>query len=106
MRYEARLIGAYFVCVLAAVLYLPINAALKTYFPAYPTAIAPYWLCMSLQLVGFVLFCYETNPAGALFRTMMGCFVENFVTVLIRYLIVMILWPELPDTIRCFTCLS
>ena len=95
-RYEARLIGAYFVCVLAAVLYIPINAFTQAQFPGHPTAIAPYWLCMSLMLVGFVLFCYETNLAGALFRTMMGAFVENFTTLLIRYLIVMILWPELP----------
>ena len=97
-HYATRLISAYFVCVLAAALYLPINSVVRTYFPEHPTAIAPYWLCMSLLLVGFVLFCYETNPAGALFRTMMGAFVENFVTVLIRYLIVMILWPELPGT--------
>ena len=95
-HYRARLAGAYLISVLAAFLFVPINAFVTAQFPDHPTAIAPYWLGMSLLLVGFVLFCYETNLAGALFRTMMGAFAENFVTVLIRYLLVMILWPQLP----------
>lgn len=95
-RYWARLTIGCAVSVTLALLYIPISRFLEPYSLRHPIAIAPYWLAMSFLPVGFVLFCYETNLASALFRTMMGGFAENIVTVLIRYLFVMILFPSFP----------
>ena len=95
-HYRLRAMGCTVAAVAAALAYLPLQRLAQTLTDS-PLAIAPYWLIMSFMPVGIVLFCYETNLPGALFRTMMASFAENIVTVLIRYLFVMSFFPDFPE---------
>lgn len=92
-----RIIAGYLVALVLALSFVPLKYAVADYIQKNPLITAPYWLMMSFVPVGFVLLCYETNLAGALYRTMVGSFVENFATVLIRYLFVGCLFPDYPQ---------
>ena len=96
-HYRRRLVIGCAAAVFLAMLYVPLNRMRTLQGLLNPVFGAPYWLLMSFVPFWFVLFCYETNPAGALFRTMLGSFVESFVTVLIRYLFVLCLFPDFPQ---------
>ena len=96
-RYGLRLSLGGLVCTLAALAYLPLQNCLSSLLARMPVLSAPYWLGMSFLLVFFTWFCYDTSFAGALYRSMMGSFVENIATVLIRYLFVLCLFPNFPE---------
>ena len=81
---------------LLALAYLPLQRLQWALGLESPIFMAPYWLFMSLAPMGYVLLCWKTTPDGALFRLMVSSFVENIVTVLVRYLGVGILMPQLP----------
>ncbi len=62
-----------------------------------PFLLAPYWVLMSFLPCGIVLFCYQSNVPGALFRTMLTAFVDNFSTILSYHLFVLCLFPGYPQ---------
>ncbi len=95
--YRKRLVLSGLGCIALAFAYVPLQALLRPVFARAPIVIGPYWLLMSFVLVGFVLVCYETHLAGALFRVMMGAFTENIITILIRNLFVYALFPGFPE---------
>lgn len=95
-HYRRRLALGSTLALLLALLFVPLSRAFGTAFARYPVLTAPYWLFMTGVLLWFILFCYETNPAGALFRFLMASCVESFVTVLLRYLFVLCLFPRFP----------
>ena len=95
--YRRRVLLGGLVCMALAFAYVPLQSVLRPVFVRTPIVIGPYWLLMSFVPVGFVLFCYETGFAGALFRVMMGAFTENIATVLIRNLFVYALFPDFPE---------
>ena len=82
---------------LLALAYVPLVQSLGAVFTRFPIISAPYWSIMTAMLAGVILFCYETNLAGVLFRFLLASCVENFVTVLIRYLFVLSLFPAFPE---------
>ena len=96
-HYGLRLSLGGLVCTLVALAYIPLYSHFSGLLTRMPMLSAPYWLGMSFLLVFFVWFCYDTSFAGALFRAMMGSCVENFATVLIRYLFVFCLFPDFPE---------
>lgn len=96
-HYGLRLLLGGLVCTLSALAYIPLRSRFSALLARLPMLSAPYWLGMSFLLVFFVWFCYDTSFAGALFRAMMGSFVENIATVLIRYLFVLCLFPAFPE---------
>ena len=93
--YAWRLIGAGTALWLLAMAYLPLARLQQTLGGGSPLFMAPYWLFMSFAPLGYVLLCWKTTPEAALFRLMVASFVENIVTVLVRYLGVGILMPGL-----------
>ncbi len=95
--YLLRMTLSAVVCYLLAFAYVPLRRAIDPFYQITPLAIAPYWLFMSFIPVGFVLCCYETNWAGALFRAMMASFTETILTALIRNLFVYTLFPDFPE---------
>lgn len=95
-RYGLRLTVGGLICILAALASLPLQRLFAPVLTRFPVLTAPYWLSMSFLQVFFVWYCYDTSLAGALFRAMMGSFVENIATVLIRYLFVGCLFPDFP----------
>ena len=101
-RYRFRILIAGAICFLLAFAYVPVSRVLAPVMETVPISIGPYWLLMSLVLVWFVYFCYETSFAGALFRTMMAAFSENIAAVLIRNLLVYTLFPDLPERYPVF----
>lgn len=94
--YAARLAVGAGICLLLAFCYVPLQSLLDPVSAQHPLVIAPYWLLMSFTPVWFVYFVYETNYAGALFRSMMAAFAENAVTVITRSLFVHVLFPSFP----------
>ena len=96
-HYRRRLALGCGLASLLALLFVPLSRAFGEAFARYPLLTAPYWLFMTGVLLWFILFCYETDPAGALFRFLMASCVENITTVLIRYLFVLSLFPRFPE---------
>ena len=96
-QYRRRLALGSALALLLALLFVPLSRAFGAAFARHPELTAPYWLFMTGVLLCFILFCYETNPAGALFRFLMASCVESAVTVLIRYLFVLSLFPRFPE---------
>lgn len=95
-RYRRRLALGSALALLLAMLFVPLSLTFGGAFARHPELTAPYWLFMTGVLFWFILFCYETNPAGALFRFLMASCVESVVTVLLRYLFVLCLFPRFP----------
>lgn len=95
--YIKRLSLSAVLCYLLSFAYVPLRSAVEPLYRITPLAIAPYWLFMTFVPIGFVLFCYETNWAGALFRAMMSSFIETILTTLIRNLFVYTLFPDFPQ---------
>lgn len=94
--YWIRVTIGYLTALLLALLYVPLESVMADAIRVNPAVTAPYWLLMSFVPVGFVLFCYETNLAGALFRSIMASVCENTATVLVRDLFVLNLFPAFP----------
>ena len=96
-RYRRRLALGSALALLLALLFVPLSRTFGAAFARYPVLTAPYWLFMTAVLLGLILYCYETNLAGALFRFLMASCLESVVTVLIRYLFVLCLFPRFPE---------
>ena len=97
-RYILRLSLCYAVVLALALCYVPLEYALNLRGMLRPAFVLPYWIVTNIFPVALILICYETNLAGALFRTLMGAITENFATVLVRYIVVYCLFPDLPDS--------
>lgn len=96
-NYARRAAVSFLLMLSAAFLYIPFYRCLMPIAEKYPVVTAPYWTVMVFLPVPLVLYCYETNLPGALFRTMLASFTENIITVIIRYIIVLNLAPDLPE---------
>ena len=96
-RFALRAAVCWSVFLMAELLYVPMTGRFGTQFARFPILTAPYWLSMSALSVVFVLCCYQTNLAGALYRLLIAACVENVATVLIRYLFVLSLFPDFPE---------
>ena len=95
--YRRRLALGCALALLLALLFVPLSRAFGAAFARHPELTAPYWLFMTGVLLGLILYWYETNPAGALFRFLMASCLESVVTVLLRYLFVLSLFPRFPE---------
>lgn len=73
----------------------PIIAQLPTVL--YGAASALYWITITLLINLAVYRCYELSPGNTVFRALLGCALESIVTTVLRYLIVMMWLPNLPE---------
>ncbi len=63
----------------------------------YGAASVGYWLTVSVLVALAVYRCYDISPCNALYRCLLGFTLESIVTTYIRYLIVMMWLPDLPQ---------
>ena len=73
----------------------PMMARLPT--AAYGAATAGYWIAVTALITVAVYRCYELTPSNAMFRALLGCALEGIVTTVLRYLVVMMWLPDLPE---------
>lgn len=83
--------GAY----LLAILREPLWAAISGFSWRFIVMMV-YWFIMYFLPVAIVRYCYDTNWAGALFRTMMASYAENFMTIISYHILVLGLFRQLP----------
>lgn len=87
------------VCLTAGLAYVPLEpliACLPTV--AYGFSSVIYWVFVT-ALIGIAVWrCYEFSPCNAMFRVLLGCALESIPTTFIRYLIVMMWLPDLPQS--------
>lgn len=84
--------------ILLALLYViiyPRMAALPT--AAFLVSLCAYWLWNSYFVCTVIWFCYRVSLGEALFRGLLGASLESFVTTLLRYILVMMFFPRLPE---------
>lgn len=81
-------------------LYIPITSYFEHEKSMYIFAVvgAVYWLVMPFFIVSIWYFCYEMSFGYALFRGIMALAIECMVTTILRYLIIMMWFPQLPET--------
>jgi len=99
-HYRLRLAFSCVIAILAALGRIPLWNVLS-HFDS-PFLLLPYWVFMSFLPFGIVLFCYDTNAPGALFRTMLSAYVDNFATILCYHLFVLCLFPGYPQAHPAF----
>lgn len=95
-HFVIRVAGSYVVCLGAALLFLPIQTYLAEHGMTWYTT-APYWGIMSFVPALVLMFCFEMNLCSALFRGLLGAALESVVTTILRYHVVMNLYPDLPE---------
>ncbi len=94
-HYRLRLLFCTLFALAAAFFRVPLWKAISVF--GTPYALIPYWLFMSFLPLAIILICYETNFAGAMLRTMMSAYVDNFCTILVYHLFVICLFPGYPQ---------
>lgn len=60
-------------------------------------SLCAYWLWNSYFVCAVIWFCYRVSLGEALFRGLLGASLESFVTTLLRYILVMMFFPRLPE---------
>ena len=86
-QFPLRAAAGYAGVLLLSILYVPLRQQLDS-FGWYGVAVMlPLWLAMNFSPIAFILLCYHTNMAGALFRALMAGSAENTLMVLFRYLL-------------------
>lgn len=98
-RFLLRAAGYGAVCLAVAFAYVPLSpviARLPTI--AYGLLSVSYWLTFTSTVCVMVCRCYEMPVGAALFRVLLGCVLESIPTTFIRYLVVMMWLPDLPET--------
>lgn len=96
--YTVRLMVCSVICLAMGFAYVPIGERIAT-LPTvlYGVCSVGYWIAVTVLVCVMVYQCYEFSPCNAMFRTLLGCALESIVTTFIRYLIVMMWLPEMPQ---------
>ena len=97
-RFGLRVTVCVLACLAVGFVYVPLQPILAN-LPRllYGLTTALYWLTITGMSCGSIYYCYEVSVSHALFRTIMGYAQENLATTLLRYLLVMMWQPELPE---------
>lgn len=85
-------------CLAAGFAYVPLEpvlAGLPTVL--YGACSSVYWVLIPALICAGLRLCYELSPGGVLFRAVPGFALEAVVTTVVRYLIVMMWLPDLPQ---------
>lgn len=96
--FALRVVGYTAVCLAMGFAYVPLEpviARLPTV--AYGSLSAFYWTLFICFLCLTVYRCYDLSLGGTLLRVLLGDALESIVTTIIRYLVVLMWLPELPE---------
>ncbi len=63
----------------------------------FMVSLGVFWLCNAYFICAVIWFCYRVCLGEALFRGLLGASLESLVTTLLRYIIVMMFFPRLPE---------
>ena len=97
-RFSSRVASWSGLCLVLGFVYVPLEpmmARLPT--AAYGAASAGYWIMITALITVAVYRSYELTPSNAMFRALLGCALEGIVTTVLRYLVVMMWLPDLPE---------
>lgn len=85
-------------CFVLGFAYVPLEPMLaKLPVVAYGATSAGYWIVVNVLTVTAVYHHYELSLNNVMFRAIFGCVLESVVTTLLRYLVVMMWLPDLPE---------
>lgn len=97
-RFALRAALSGVLCVAAGFAYVPLEPRLAALpMLAYGAASVGYWLLVTAMVGSSVYGCYAISPCNAPFRVLLGCTLESIATTVVRYLIVMMWLPRLPQ---------
>lgn len=97
-RYALRVTAFGTVCLALGFAYVPLEPVLASLpMIAYGAVSAGYWLTVTALVALAVYCCYELSPSSTLFRVILGYAHEIIVTTVVRYLVVMMWLPDLPE---------
>ena len=97
-RFVFRMFSWSGLCLALGFAYVPLEpmiARLPT--AAYGAVSAGYWIMITALITVAVYRSYELTPSNAMFRALLGCALESIVTTILRYLVVMMWLPDLPE---------
>ncbi len=78
--------------------YVPIEPMLaRLPYAVYGAASAGYWIVVNALTVTAIYSYFELSLSNVMFRAIFGCALESIVTTLLRYLVVMMWLPDLPE---------
>lgn len=98
-NFKMRLIAGGFCCLAASFGYIGLLILYEDQrlFETYTILGIVYWLMMTFLVIGYMMFCYQIPLGPALFRGSMAGAMEGLVTVVLKYVIVTMLLPDLPE---------
>lgn len=97
-RYALRTAVCCGVCLAVGFAYVPLISLLASMSAiVYGSVSAVYWILITALVSISVYCCYEISLQGILFRVILGYAHEIIVTTVVRYLIVMMWAPNLPE---------
>ena len=96
--FPLRVMAYGIICVTVSFAYVPLESVIA-HLPTivYGFLSAVYWIIFTCIVCIMVYRCYALSPGNTLFRVLLGCALESLPTTLIRYLIVMMWLPDLPN---------
>lgn len=97
--FPLRVISGLFVCVPIALMYLFLyqQYSMTNNATAFAILSASFWIGMVFLVIYYMIFCYEISFGYALFRGFMAIALESLVTTLLKYVLVSMWFPELPE---------
>ena len=97
-RFIFRAVSWSGLCLVLGFAYVPLEPMMATLpTAAYGAATAGYWIMVTALIVMAVYRCYEFSICNVMFRALLGCALEGIVTTVLRYLVVMMWLPDLPE---------
>lgn len=97
-RFALRTAGCGAVCMAAGFAYVPLEPVIaRLPVLTYGAASAGYWLFITALIGAMLRCCYELSSGETMLRLLLGCTLESIPTTFIRYLVVMMWLPDLPE---------
>ncbi len=94
-NFVVRSIGCFAVCLIFSLTLLPVyRMTQRINFMVLSISSCIWWLAASFAAIGYILFCYEITLCHALFRGILGLALQQVITVVLRYYIADIWYPD------------
>jgi hypothetical protein len=96
-HFKLRLLIGYCIGLLGAFAFLWIEPLISITNISWALIMVPYWLGMHFISIAIILFCFDMSVGSAFFRGTIALTVEGIATTIVRYLMVMMWFPKMPE---------
>jgi hypothetical protein len=98
-NFKFRSMIGFLLCIIFSMTYLPILQFLRISETNIFVAVAgsTWWLFASLLTIVYIMYCFEITLNYAMFRCILGLALQQVITVILRYCIVGMWFPEFPQ---------